>query len=250
MTTSMHEATRLPRIIASRAVKIVRPRDAADVYVNPAGEFRRLADAGALARVAHGYYAVVPQEVREPKNWRPSVEAIALGIGVVDYGRDEVALSGVSAARALNALPRAVSTAVVSVPVRRSPVQTSSGTVFFWHRQSESVETQKTRTELAVGWMTTASQTLLDLADRPRLGNLGPSTISETLWHLAPMVDWQRVYELSEELRRRSAYVRAYWVCAGLAPSTAPPPPPGRPVTSQGLRSWSGGVPALLGVVD
>ncbi|QBI20754.1 hypothetical protein ER308_15080 [Egibacter rhizosphaerae] len=38
--------------------RVVRPRDAEGLYRNPRAEFRRLADAGALRRVAHGYYLI------------------------------------------------------------------------------------------------------------------------------------------------------------------------------------------------
>lgn len=40
--------------------RVVRPRDAVDLYANPRAEFRRMADTGVLRRIATGYYAVVP----------------------------------------------------------------------------------------------------------------------------------------------------------------------------------------------
>lgn len=60
--------------------------------------------AGALDRLATGYYAVVPDD-RAGHDWRPELEAAALGIAAADEGVDTVALMGLSAARVRGAIP-------------------------------------------------------------------------------------------------------------------------------------------------
>ncbi len=243
----MSHATPIPPQLASRAVRVIRPRDAAGAYRHPAVEFARLERAGLLRRVARGYYAIPPGGAPVDAAWLPTPEAIALGIGITDYGRDAVALCGISAARLLGVLPRAVAGAVVSSPVRRPPVETVAGPVSFWHRSITDMETQKARTDLGTGWATTAEQTLLDLADRPPLGGLAPRTAAEAIWDLAARVDWIRVRHLSEAQDRPSAYARALFTCAGLV-SEAPRPRLRRPVPTKGLVSWSKADPRAYGL--
>ena len=75
----------LPIELATRDNSVVRPRDSC--YVEPKPEFERLVRAGALRRLAHGYYVMVPEAWREPTSgWRASVEGVTLGIAVADYG--------------------------------------------------------------------------------------------------------------------------------------------------------------------
>lgn len=245
----MSRATPLPATLATRSVRVVRPRDAAATYSDPGGEFQRLEKAGLLLHLARGYYAIPPSST-QVLDWRPTPESVALGVAIADYGRDRVALSGVSAARELGALPRAIAAAVVSVPARRPPIRTIVGLIDFWHRETSELDLQKTRTDLAVGWSTTAPQTLLDLADRPGLAMADPGTVSEAMWQLAQTVDWRTVHAISDKGRRRAAYSRALWVCAGIADSAAPPPDRGRPVSTKGLRSWSDADPHSFGLSD
>jgi len=246
----MSRATPLPSRLAGRSIRIVRPRDAADIYSNPSGEFQRLVEAELLVKVARGYYAIPPRGAARQGEWRPTPEAVALGIAIVDYGREHVSLCGVSAARLLGALPRAIAAGVVSVPARRPGLRTTVGLVEFWHRDPADVDVHKARTDLATGWSTTPPQTLLDLADRPGLGNVDPGTFSEVIWHLAQSVDWKEVHRISEIGKRRAAYSRALWVCAGIAGGAAPPPHRGRTVSTKGLRSWSDADPAPYGIAD
>jgi predicted transcriptional regulator of viral defense system len=243
----MSHAVPLPPQLASRAVRVLRPRDATEVYRHPAAEFARLERAGLLRRVARGYYALPPDGAPAEAAWRPTAESVALGIGIADYGRDAVALSGISAARLLGVPPRAVAAGVVSIPIRRPPIETIAGPVSFWHRSITDIATQKARTDLGVGWATTAEQTLLDLADRPRLAGLAPRTTAEAMWDLAARVDWFAVQRLSEAQDRPSAYARALWACAGLV-SDMPRPRLRRPVPTKGLASWSDADPRAFGM--
>jgi hypothetical protein len=243
----MSHATPLPPRLASRAVRVVRPRDATGVYRHPAVEFARLERAGLLRRLARGYYAIPPDGAPADAAWLPTPESVALGIGLADYGRNAVALSGISAARLLGVPARAIAAGVVSIPVRRPPIETIAGPVSFWHRSITDIETQKARTDLGVGWATTAEQTLLDLADRPRLAGLAPRTTAEVMWDLAARVDWLQVQRLSETQDRPSAYARALWACAGLT-SEAPRPRLRRRVPTKGLASWSDADPGAFGL--
>jgi len=99
---------------------------------------------------------------------------------------------------------------VVSVPVRRPPVKTIAGPVVFWHRALSGIDTQKARTELVTGSSGTLEQAILDLADRPALGGLSPSTATEALWDLATRANWLKVFQLSELQGRPSAYAGQY----------------------------------------
>jgi len=244
----MAHATPLPAELASRETRVVRPRDGKAIYTHPNEEFARLERAGLLRRLAHGYYLIPPAGRGTDLPCLPPIEAIALGIAVADYGRAAVALTGIGASRVLGAVPRAISVSVVSIPVRRPPVETAGGAVAFWHRSVKGLDLQKARTELAQGWTTTPEQTLLDLADRPNAGGLAARVAVESMWALAARADWHRVRELSDRQRRPSAYSRAAWVCEGIVQDAPAPAPLRRPVPSKGLTSWSDAEPAAYGI--
>lgn len=152
------------RDIAGRDNRIVR---ASDFPAKAAGtQLRRLAASGGLLRVAKGYYALVPEANRGPgSRWTPSVEGVALGIAVADYGVGQVALLGPSAARLHGCYPRALAAAVVAVPSQRPEKITVVGTIKFVPRDVSTLDLVRASTELAVGWMTSVEQTLLDLSD-------------------------------------------------------------------------------------
>ena len=169
--TARRRARGLPNELARAENRIVRPRDFGDLYRNAGADFARLADAGLLVRVAHGYYAIVPEGERG-RRWRPPIEAIALGIAVADYGYDDAALMGITAARLLGVVPRALNTAVVAVPRQRPVVETDFGRVHFVKRAIHTLQVQHAQTLLADGYTTTAEQTVLDLVARPTLGGI------------------------------------------------------------------------------
>lgn len=249
MQTTMR-ATPLPRELAARTLRVVRPRDAADLYRDPAREFRRLADADLLRPIARGYYVIPPTAALDDPEWQPSPESVALAIGQADHGRDAAALAAVSAARVLGAVPRGLATAVVAIPARRRPLNTSVAPIHFWNRQAQELDLQRVTTELAEGWVTTAEQTILDLADRPRLGGVGAHTASEAIWDLAARSDWELVRELSRRQGREAAYARAAWASAGVAPADIEMPKPRRLVADKGLESRSGASAADYGILN
>ena len=236
--------------LSQRPSRVVRPRDLRAVYSNPSAELRRLAGQGVVLRLAHGYYALAPLEWMGNRNWTPSIEAAALGIAQADHGRDATALMGISAARVLEAVPRALSVGVVGVPVRRRPLRTVVGIVHFWHRSTETLDLQAVRTELASGWTTTACQTLLDLADRPGRGGVTAAAASEAIWTLATRCDWTHLQTLAERQRRWAVYRRARWAAEGVDADLPPPRWTGRPVSTRGLRPFRPADPALFGVAD
>ncbi len=222
-----------PELYAGRSL-VVRPRDLAGRWSQPAKELRRLASSGVVRRLAHGYYVVPPPERALDPGWRAEVEAVALAVAVADYGPDRVAVMGVSAARRHGAFPRAVAVGVVAVPSQRPALTTTFGRVVFVERDITPLGVESDTTVLGVGFVTSVEQTLLDLADRPGLGGLPPRAVGEAMIALSLRVNWEDTLGLARRLRLHAAYVRARWVAAtaGLSPT---PWPLRRPVPSLGL---------------
>ncbi|HWL37146.1 MAG TPA: type IV toxin-antitoxin system AbiEi family antitoxin [Frankiaceae bacterium] len=205
---SPRAARGLPPRLAQRDNAVVRPRDAADVYVNPHAEFARLVDNGLLLRVAPGSYAIVPRPW-VGRVWRPDLAAVALGIAQADYGRDAVALTNVSAARHHGAIPRALATATVAVPTQRPPLRVGDGTVHFTQRTVARIDVEAVETEITAGWVTTVEQTLLDLAARPTFGGVEPGQADEAIRVLAARADWDRVTALARPQHKLKAMAYA-----------------------------------------
>jgi hypothetical protein len=195
----------VPPMLARRANRVLRPRDAEGVYEHPRAEFARLTRLGALRRLATGYYALVPQERIGDGRWTPGIEAVALGVAQVDYGTPNVALMGVSAARHHRAIPRAIALGVVAVPKQRPVLRSEIGPVVFVKRDVNRLDLERVDTQLATGWVTTVEQTLLDLASRPRLGDLSSSDIAEAIRTLATRADWDRATQLAKEQHKPGA---------------------------------------------
>ncbi len=213
---------------------VVRPRDAAALYFNPSKEFARLSESGVLLKLSGGYYAIVPEEHRLGF-WRPTIEGIALGMAVADYGREGAALMGVSAARAHGAMQRATSVGVVATAHQRPTKTMDVGRVVFVKREIESIDVQVVKTDLVTGLATTIEQTALDIADRPELGGTTPATATEVLTELAGNLRWDVVVELAENQRKTSAVVRLAWVASAVIDPPKVPRPRGL-VDGKGLR--------------
>ena len=165
------DATAVPRELAALPLRTLRPQQAATVYAQPRLEVRRLERRGALHRLAHGYYVVVPQQ-HVGTGWMPALEAAAAGIAASDFGPGQAVLMGVSAARMHGALPRSISTAVVAVPAQRNPIRLADrdATVRFVKRDTDRLDAVPMTTELGSTLVTTPEQTVLDLGRRPGLG--------------------------------------------------------------------------------
>lgn len=192
----------LPLELVRAEPAVVRPRDLREQWSQPRKELHHLAQQGAVLRLAHGYYAVVP-EVARGRHWVPSVEATGLAIAQVDYGRDQAAAMGPSAARLLGHIPRALGTATIATGKQRPPLDTVAGRVRFVTRAIASLDLQRTETDLGQGWVTTPEQTLVDLIDRPGLGGLGASDVLEAVMSLADVADLDLAMDLAAAQRKR-----------------------------------------------
>lgn len=198
----------LPAALLRRPMRVVRPQDAADLYAFPRPEFARLSSAGALHRLAAGYYAVVPADQTD-RDWRPELEAAALGIAAADQGADAVALMGLSAARVHGAIPRALGVAVVAAAGHRRTLHLTDreATVVFVRRDVGRLDCERRQNELGRGLVTTVEQTLLDLAARPSLGGL-PDEAEAAVQALIPRADQEVLRELAVVQRRRATLER------------------------------------------
>ena len=186
---------------------VLRPRDAESLYAQPHVEFRRWEKAGVLLKVAHGYYAHIPEASRGG-NWRPEIEALALGIGQADYQKNEVALMHLSAARIHGAIPRALAVAVVAVPKRRPSLETTCGRIIFVQRSVSLLKKIRIDTELATGWCTSIEQTALDLAARPDLVKGLTAVTQEAARTLFDRVSEKKLQAVIREQRMGSALIR------------------------------------------
>lgn len=202
-------ATGLPPELAQLSNAVIRPRDIAHVYANPRADLRRLTRAKLLLRLATGYYTRVPRHRSGDETWRPDIHAAALGIAQADYGIDGAALIHVSAARRLGAIPREIAWGVVAVPKQRPDLDVLGGRILFVKRDVASLDVQRTETELGAGWMTSAEQTLLDLATPRGRRVTDQAMIDEALRTLASTVDWDVVDQLAAEQRKRAGAARA-----------------------------------------
>lgn len=202
----------IPSVLVSRPIRVVRPRDLKGLYVNPSSELARLEQQGAVRRVARGYYALVPAESIGQRAWRPSIEAVALGVAVADYGVDQVALMGVSAARLHGGIPRALALGTVAIPKQRPCLETRWGRIRFHTRNVGRLHLERARTDLVVGYQTTVEQTILDLARWADSWDVSAEMISEAITALAGKAEWSLVRDLAVQQRARAAYVRASWV--------------------------------------
>jgi hypothetical protein len=185
--------------------RVLRPIDAENVYSNPRAEFARLEQAGALHRLATGLFAAVPDD-RVGKDWRPSLEGVALGVAGAGGYTDASVLMGISAARIHGAVPRALNVAVVAVERHRRTLHLADrkATVLFVRRNIARLDVQSHRTELGQGWITTVEQTLLDLIARPELGDV-PDAVHEAVRALIPRADVPLLHDLATEQHRSRA---------------------------------------------
>lgn len=186
---------------------VLRPQDAKNIYTRPAEQFRRWEKAGVLLKIVHGYYALVP-EARRGRRWRPEIEALALGIGQSDYGKEEVALMHFSAARIHGAIPRALAVAVLAVPKQRPELKTEFGRIVFVKRDVLDLKRVKTETELSTGWSTSIEQTALDLARRPNLVDGMARVAREAATALLVRSDKTKLNVLIKDQRLGAAYLR------------------------------------------
>ncbi|SPM31614.1 type IV toxin-antitoxin system AbiEi family antitoxin domain-containing protein [Mycobacterium terramassiliense] len=201
--------TSLPAVLASAPLRTIRAEDAGGAYAFPGPELARLADRGQLQRVAHGYYVVVPQDMIG-REWVPNLEAAAAGIASAIYGANHAVLMGISAARVLGAIPRALATAVVAVPGQHRPIRLKDrqAVVRFVKRDTDRLDAERIETPLGPAIVTTPEQTVLDLAQRPALGD-APNEVPAAIRMLYERSDHQRLQALAADQRRTASLRRA-----------------------------------------
>jgi predicted transcriptional regulator of viral defense system len=190
-------------------LRTIRAKDAGAAYAFPGPELARLADRGLLHRVANGYYVVVPQDM-VGREWAPSLEAAAAGIASAIYGATRALLMGISAARVLGAIPRALATAVVAVPDQHRPIRLKDrqSVVRFVKRDTDRLDAERIETPLGPAIVTTPEQTLLDLAHRPQLGDAA-AEVPAAITTLYQRSDHQRLRALAAEQRLMASLRRA-----------------------------------------
>jgi predicted transcriptional regulator of viral defense system len=205
--------TSLPAVLASAPLRTIRAADAAATYAFPGPELARLADRGLLQRVATGYYIVVPQDMIG-RQWTPNLEAAAAGIASAIYGPTHAVLMGISAARVLGAIPRALAAAVVAVPDQHRPIRLKDrqSVVRFVKRDTDRLDVERIETPLGPALVTTPEQTLLDLARRPQLGD-AQDEVPAAIATLYQRSDHQRLKSLAADQHLTASLRRAEsWV--------------------------------------
>lgn len=162
---------------------------------------------GAILRVAHGAYVLVPErERRRDPDWRPPLERVALGIAAAEFGANDVALVGLSAARVHGVIPRALGIATVSYPsTRPRDIETLAGTVRTYRRLIDQMDTVWLRNDLISGLVTSVEMTMLDLASKAPKWPISPSDRNLAIRLLAARADWDLVQEIAEQYRKRSS---------------------------------------------
>ncbi len=202
-------STAVPASLAAHPLSTFRPAQARDTYAYPAAELARLHRRGVLHRLTDGYYVVVPPAL-VGRRWKPGLETAAAGIATAIYGPGEIVVMGVSAARLHGAIPRALATATVAVPVQHRPISLSdrAAVIRFIKRDTQSLDAERYETELGPTLVTTPEQTILDLAYRPTLGD-AESDLPGAVAALHGRSDPQRLKSLATEQRRVASLKRA-----------------------------------------
>lgn len=200
--------TRVPAAILLAPTLLATGRSAAAVYAQPAGELKRLAEAGALIKIARGYYVAVPVG-RNAGDWLPSMEDLVSGLASAVYGPGEGVLWGLSAARVHGALPRALGTGYAFGPRQHRAIRLLArpGQVIFRKRDPERLSVDHVHTELGPGFVTSVAQTILDLSAQTFEGAADPRT--EAVRNLMQIVDHDELSDLAGRVRGQLALRRA-----------------------------------------
>ena len=204
-----NRSTPIPPGLTQAPMKTIRPQDASGIYAHPRAQLVRLSERGLLHRVADGYYIVVPQDM-VGRSWTPGLEATAAGIASAIYGPDDVIVMGPSAARLHGAIPRALATATIAVPRQHREIELSDrpAVVRFVKRDTARLDAELIDTPLGAALVTTPEQTVLDLAHRPRLGDVEVD-VRSAVAALYARSDQQRLSMLATDQRRMASLRRA-----------------------------------------
>jgi len=188
-------------------MRTVRAPDLAGVYAFPGPALSALARRGLVHRLAHGIYCAVPPE-HVGGAWRPAIEAAAGAIATALYGDNVPILTGLTAARVHQALPRAVGVGYVAVPKQRRPMGLADrdGEIRFVMRAVAKLDAVAVATELGQALVTTPEQTVLDLARAdPRAEDLDAQEAIDALW---PECDPAVLQNVAGRQRMRATFAR------------------------------------------
>ncbi|MDO8307654.1 MAG: hypothetical protein Q7V58_04765 [Actinomycetota bacterium] len=201
-------ATGVPPEILIRPTLMITGRSAAAIYRQPAAELARLARAGVIVKIAHGYYAAVPTG-RQRDDWIPSLETLSAGLATAVFGPGGGAIWGLSAARVHGALPRATATGYVLGPTQHRDIELSirSARVEFSKRDPARLDLEYLATELGPSLVTSIHQTILDLSTRPFED--GETPRADAVRALMERADLDRLAGLAANVRGRTALARA-----------------------------------------
>lgn len=203
----MNARHEIARRAARAPMRTIRPADLAETYAYPRPEIRELERRGVLHRLAHGIYCAVPPE-GDPQEWRPALEAATAAVATSLYGDRVPVLTGLTAARMHRALPRAISVGYVAVPTRRRALRLADreGEIRFVMRAVSELDAVAMATELGQTLVTTAEQTVLDLARAdPREEDLDAQQAINALW---PQCDPAVLEEIAGRQRMRATLRR------------------------------------------
>lgn len=208
MKATAKRRTGLPVEFAQAPMRTVRTADAATVYAHPGTQMVRLERLGLLHKVSVGYYVVVPQE-RIGTDWRPTIEAAAAGVATAALGAGRAVLMGISAGRLHNVVPRALGIAIVAVAGDRRDIvlRDRDGLVHFVQRDTDVLDAELMTTDLGQCLVTTAEQTVLDLAHRPNLGHVADEAHAAIV-ALLPRCSEETLERLAGQQRLRAALTR------------------------------------------
>lgn len=167
----------------------------------------RLAEQGAVTRIAKGVYTVPPAG-EDGRTWKPTIETAGLAVATARFGDRNAVLMGIGAARHWTAIPRAIGVTTVAVPELRQPVRLDDGgIVYMIPRDLERLEAQLEDTELGDGLVTTPRQTMYDLLMRPNQGKL-PGEAREAAKNFRGQVSGEDLVEICEWYGRANGAVR------------------------------------------
>lgn len=203
----MNTRTAIVRRAAAAPLRTIRTSDLAGEYAHPRQEVREFERQGLLHRLAHGIYCAVPPEAA-PETWRPSLEGATAAIATAHFGDRVPVLTGLTAARVHQALPRAISTGYVAVPTQRRPLRFADreGEVRFVMRDVTALDAVLVQTDLGPTLASTPEQTVLDLArNDPRAESIDAQEAIAALW---PECDHTVLEEIAQRQRMRTTLAR------------------------------------------
>lgn len=191
----MTDAIDILRAVARAPMRTMRYQDARSLGANSWRVLDDLVDQGALKRIVRGVYTAPPNG-QDARTWSPSLEAAALAVAASRHGSRQAILMGIGAARFWGAIPRAIGSTVVAIPVAgRRPLRVGSGTMYFAHRDLGGIDASVERTELGSGLVASREQTLFDLLMRPAQGG-NPEASAEAVRNLRSQIDLDEFAEV------------------------------------------------------